>query len=29
MILLNDQPAYSGHPDHAVVSASLLRHGNG
>jgi hypothetical protein len=25
MILLNDQPAYSGHPDNAVVPARLLR----
>ena len=29
MILLNDQPAYSGHPDNAVVPARLLRHWNG
>ena len=26
MILLNDQAAYSGHPDNAVVPARLLRH---
>ena len=29
MILLNDQPAYSDHPDNAVVPARLLRHWNG
>jgi hypothetical protein len=29
MILLNDQPAYSEHPDNAVVPARLLRHWNG
>ena len=29
MILLNDQPAYSGHPDNSVVPARLLRHWNG
>jgi hypothetical protein len=28
MILLNDQPAYSGHPDNALVPARLLRHWN-
>jgi hypothetical protein len=28
MILLNDQPTYSGHPDNAVVPARLLRHWN-
>jgi imidazolonepropionase-like amidohydrolase len=29
MILLNDQPAYSDHPDNAFVPARLLRHWNG
>jgi hypothetical protein len=29
MILLNDQPAYSGHPDNEVVPVRLLRHWNG
>ena len=29
MILLNDQQAYSGHPDNLVVPARLLRHWNG
>jgi len=29
MILLNDQRAYSGHPDNAIVPARLLRHWNG
>jgi hypothetical protein len=28
MILLNDQPAYSGHPDNAVMPARVLRHWN-